>query len=87
MFGLSSINVLRGAGHFGLIVEHTTEKGKYDPSIGIFNFPIPSVNTLCTIATGYPSYVSVGFINQSLDMAQEEAQKGVQYVLGLMVRW
>ena len=62
MFGSSSINVLRGAGHFSSIVEHTTEKGRYDLSIGIFNFPIPSVNTLCTIATGYPSYVSVGFI-------------------------
>ena len=82
MFGSSSINVLRGAGHFGSIVEHTTEKGRYDPSIGIFNFSIPSVNTLHTIATGYPSYISVGFINQSLDMAQEEARKGIQYVLG-----
>ena len=82
MFGSSLINVLRGAGHFSSIVKHTTEKGKYDPLIGIFNFPIPSVNTLCTIATGYPSYISMGFINQSLDMAQEEARKGVQYVLG-----
>ena len=82
MFGSSSINDLRGAGHFGSIVEHMAEKGKYHPLIGIFNFPIPSVNTLQTIATGYPSYVSVGFITQSLDMAQEEAQKGVQYVLG-----
>ena len=30
MFRSSSINVLRGAGHFGSIVKHMTEKRKYD---------------------------------------------------------
>ena len=81
MFGASAINVLQGTAHFGCLVENTSDKGKYDPVSGNYNFPIPSVNTLKKVSTGYPSDVSVGFINQSIDMAEEQAQKGQQFIL------
>ena len=82
MFGASAINVLRGTAHFSSIVEDTSEKGKYDPCPGNYNFPIPSVNTLKKVSTGYPTDISVSFIEQSLEMAQEQAKCGEQFVIG-----
>ena len=83
MFGSSAINVLCGTAHFGSIVEDTSEKGRFNPASGNFNFPIPSLNTLRTISTGYPTDVKVGIVEHSLDITQEEARNGAQYVLGL----
>ena len=83
MFGSSSINVLRGTAHFGALVDNTTAKGKYQPSLGFYNFPIPSVNTLKKVSTGYPKQIDVGFIHQSLDIAEKQAREGAQFVLGL----
>ena len=74
MFGASAINMIRGTVHFGSIVEDTSEKGTYGPCTGNYNFPIPSVNTLKKVSTGYPTDISVGFIEQSLEMAQEQVK-------------
>ena len=82
MFGASAINVLRGTAHFSSIVEDTSEKGKYDPCTGNYNFPIPLVNTLKKVSTGCPTDISVSFIEQSLEMAQEQAKCGEQFVIG-----
>ena len=81
MFGSSAINILRGTGHFGSLVNRTCQKGNYDPVLGNYNFPIPSITTLKKIGCGYPSYVKVGFVDQSLDMAQEQARQGAQFVI------
>ena len=81
MFGASAINVLRGTAHFGSLVDKTSARGKYNPVLGSYNFPIPSVNTLKKVSSGYPSDVGVGFVGQSLDMAQEQAKSGQQFIL------
>ena len=82
MFGSSAINVLRGTGHFGSLVNKTSNKGKYKPSEGNFNFAIPSITTLKKVGCGYPTDIQVGFVEQSLDIAQEQAATGSQFVLG-----
>ena len=82
MFGGSAVNVLRGTGHFGSVVEHETSPGNYDPIRGNFNFAIPSLNTLRKISTDYPNTIDIGFIPHSLDMAQEQAINGSQFVIG-----
>ena len=81
MFGASAINVLRRTAHFGCLVDNTSVKGKYDPVLGNYNFSIPSVNTLKKVSLGYPSDVGVGFINQNIDMAEEQAQNSHQFIL------
>ena len=82
MFGGSTVNVLRGTAHFGGLVEKDTYHGHYNPLKGSFSFAIPSLNTLRKIANGYPKNIDVSFIGHSLDMAQEQAQRGAQFVIG-----
>ena len=82
MFGGSAVNVLRGTANFGCLVEKETYHGHYDPMKGSFNFAIPSINTLMKISNGYPKQVDVGFVEHSIDMAEEQARKGAQFVLG-----
>ena len=83
IFGSSAINVLRGTGHFGSVVCNSTSKGKFEPSLGNFNFAIPSVNTLRKIASEYRKEVDVGFITQNIDIAQQQAKDGAQFVLSM----
>ena len=83
MFGSSAINVLRGTAHFGSVVDNTAQKGKFQPGLANYNFPIPSVNTLRNMSAHYKKEVQVGFIPQSLEIAQEQAAQGAQYVVGL----
>ena len=81
MFGSSAINILRGTAHFGTLVDVTNQRGLYDPTEGNYNFPIPSINTLRKVACGYPSNIGVGLIEHSLDMVQEQAENGDQFVI------
>ena len=81
LFGASAINVLRGLMHFSDIVVENVEKGKFDPSNARINLPIPSVNTLRNLSTGYPKEIPVSLVQHSLDIAEEELGKGAQYVL------
>ena len=81
MFGSSAINVLRGTAHFGTLVDVMNQRGLYDPTEGNYNFPIPSINTLRKVACGYPSNIGIGLIEHSLDMAQEQAENGDQFVI------
>ena len=81
MFGSSAINVLRGTAHFGTLVNVTNQRGLYDPTEGNYNFPIPSINTLRKVSCGYPSNIGIGLIEHSLDMAQEKAENGDQFVI------
>ena len=53
MFGGGVINALRGRGHFSQVTGNKAQKGKFPPSSGEYNFPIPSVPTLINI--GFPS--------------------------------
>ncbi|MCG8621148.1 MAG: hypothetical protein MJE68_03965 [Proteobacteria bacterium] len=82
MFGGSAVNVLRGTANFGCLVDNETYHGHYDPIKGSFNFAIPSINTLMKISSGYPKQVDVGFVHHSLDLTEELARKGLQFVLG-----
>ena len=81
MFGSSAINVLGGTAHFGTLVDMTNQRGLYNPTEGNYNFPIPSINTLRKVACGYPSNIGVGLIEHSLDMVQEQAENGGQFVI------
>ena len=81
MFCSSAINILRGTAHFGTLVDVMNQRGLYDPTEGKYNFPIPSINTLHKVACGYPSNIGVGLIEHSLDMAQEQAENGDQFVI------
>ena len=81
MFGGGVINALRGRGHFSQVTANKAQKGKFPPSSGEYNFPIPSVPTLKKLNIGFPSEIPVGFIEQSLQLAQERAKTGCEYVL------
>ena len=81
MFGGGVINMLRGRGHFSQVMANRAQKGKFPPSSGEYNFPIPSVPTLKKLNIGFPSKIPVGFVEQSLQLAQERAKTGCEYVL------
>ena len=81
MFGAGVINALRGRGHFSQVACEKTKKGKYDPVHGEFNFPIPSIPTLKKLHIGFPTEIPVGFVEQSLVLAESKACEGGQFVL------
>ena len=81
MFGAGVINALRGRGHFSQVTSEKTSKGKYKPMDGEFNFPIPSIPTLKKLDIGFPSEISVGFIEQILQLAQKKSEQGSQFIL------
>ena len=81
MFGGGVINALRGRGHFSQVTGNKTQKGKFPPSSGEYNFPIPSIPTLKKLNIGFPSEIPVGFVEQSLQLAEERAKTGCEYVL------
>ena len=81
MFGGGVINALQGRGHFSQVTANKAQKGKFPPSSGEYNFPIPSVPTLKKLNIGFPSEIPVGFVEQSLQLAQERAKTGCEYVL------
>ena len=54
MFGAGVINALHGRGHFSTVTRNKTCKGKYSPSDGEFNFPVPSIPTLKKLDIGFP---------------------------------
>ena len=80
MFSRGVINALRGRGHFSQVTTNKAQKGKFPPSSGEYNFPIPSVPTLKKLNIGFPSEIPVGFVEQSLQLAQETAKTGCEYV-------
>ena len=81
MFGASVINALRGQGHFSQVTSDKCLKGKYPPIKGEFNFPIPCITTLKKLDIGFPSHIPVGFLQQSLDLAETKAKEGSKFIL------
>ena len=57
------------------------KKKKYHPVEGEFNFAIPSIPTLKKLDIGYPTEIPVGFVEQSLHIAQEQAKLGAEFIL------
>ena len=74
MFGAGVINALRGRGHFSHVTVDKCKKGE-------FNFPIPSITTLKKLDIGFPTEIPVGFIEQSLQLAEKRAQDGSEFIL------
>ena len=81
MFDAGVINALRGRGHFSQVTSEKSQKGKYNPVQGEFNFPIPSIPTLKKLDIGFPAEIPVGFVEQSLILAQDKAKEGGQFIL------
>ena len=81
MFGAGVMNALRGRGHFSHVTSKRTHKGKYDPQLGEFNFPIPSTPTLKKLNIGFPSEIPLGIIQESLDIAHKKATSGAEFIL------
>ena len=82
MFGVGVINALRGRGHFSRVTSNVTTKGKYNPVKGEFNFPIPSIPMLKKLDIGFPSEIKVGFVEQSLLLAEKKVkEEGGQFIL------
>ena len=81
LFGASAINVLRGPMNFSDLVMENMEKGLFDPLKARINLPVPSVTTLRSLHTGYPTEIPAGLVEHSLDIAEVAAQQGSQYVL------
>ena len=81
MFGAGVINAWRGRGHFSHVTSNKTRKNQYDLVTGEFNFPIPSIPKLKKLHFGFPSEIPVGFVKESLDIAEKKAQLGSQFVL------
>ena len=48
---------------------------------GELNFAIPSIPTLKKLNIGYPTKIPVGFVEQSLHIAQEQAKHGAEFIL------
>ena len=81
MFGTGVMNALRGRGHFSHVTSKRTDKGKYDPQLGEFNFPIPSTPMLKKLNIGFPSEIPVGIVQESLDIAHKKATTGAEFIL------
>ena len=81
MFGAGVVNALRGRGHFSQVTGNKTTKSKYDPVDSEFNFPTPSIPTLKKLNIGFPSEIPVGFVQQSLNIVEEQARNGAQFIL------
>ena len=81
MFRAGIINALCRRGHFSQVASEKIKKGKYNPVTGEFNFPIPSIPTLKKLDIGFPSEIGVGFVEQSLILAEEKAKQGGQFIL------
>ena len=56
-------------------------KGKYPPIKGEFNFPIPCITTLKKLDIGFPSHIPVGFLQQSLDLAETKSKEESEFIL------
>ena len=81
MFGAGVINALHGRGHFSQVTSNRTLKNKYDPTEGEFNFPMPSIPTLKKLDIGFPAEIPIGFVEQSLQLAEMKSKSGVQFIL------
>ena len=81
MFGVGVLNALRGRGHFSHVTGNKTSKSKYNAVDGEFNFPIPSIPMLKKLNIGFPSEIPVGFVEQSLALAEEQGRCGSQFIL------
>ena len=81
MFGAGIINALHGRGHFSQVTSDKCIKGKYPPIKGEFNFPVPSLTTLKKLDIGFLTQIPVGFIQQSLDLAESKAKEGAEFIL------
>ena len=73
MFGAGVINALHGRGHFSQVTSNRTQKNKYDPTEGEFNFPIPSIPTLKKLDIGFPAEI---LVEQSLQLAEMKSKSG-----------
>ena len=81
LFGASAINVLHSPMHFSDLVMENVEKGKFSPANAKINIPVPSINTLRNVSTGYPKEIPCGLVEHTLDIAEIAALKGSQYIL------
>ena len=81
MFRVGVINALHGRGHFSTVTANKTCKGKYIPSDGKFNFLMSSIPTLKKLDLGFPSEIPVGFVTQSLEIAEWKAKEGCEFIL------
>ena len=81
MFGTGVMNMLRGRVHFSHVTSDKCVKRVFKPYKGEFNFPVPSVPTLKKLDIGYTLDIPVGIIQHSLDLAQERAKEGDEFIL------
>ena len=81
LFGASAINVLCGPMHFSDLVMENVEKGKFSPANAKINIPVPSINTLRNVSTGYLKEIPCGLVEHTLDIMEIAALKGSQYIL------
>ena len=81
MFSGGVMNTLRGRAHFSHIASERSKKGLFKPIEGEFNFPVPSVLTLKKLDIGYPLEIPVGFIEHSLNLAEEASKRGEEFIL------
>ena len=81
MFGGGVMNTLQGRAHFSHVTSEKCMTRIFKPYEGKFNFPVPSVPTLKKINIGYSLDIPVGIIQQSLDLAEECASEGDEFIL------
>ena len=81
LFGSCALNVLRGPTHFINVVTCSCEKGQYDPSSLRINFPVPSLAAIKKMKMHYSKSAQPRLIHATLDMFQEKAKEGKQFVL------
>ena len=73
--------MLRGPYHFGNVVTGTTGKSKNNQGASKINFPVLSTSVLKRMKTGYPKKVNPGLVEAILDIFEDKACQGKQFVL------
>ena len=81
IFGGGIMNTLRGRAHFSHVTSSRSRKGFFKPVEGEFNFPIPSLPMLKKLDIGYPMQIDVGIIQHSIDVTEEQAKEGEEFIL------
>ena len=70
---------MSGSKHYSHVTGYLTEKGKYDPSVGSFNFAVPNIKTLLRHQKKVNKFVQCGILNGAFDILDNMKQFVLEY--------
>ena len=63
----------------GQVIKLQTEKGKYDPTKGLFNFAVPDVKTIICHVKKVDKFLYAGILNGSFNLIDNMKQYVLEY--------